>query len=155
MCWIFKRGFTDVSIHITVLQMNCATILTNTGSPLAQSFPMPLPNYTPVVDSEPAPPENLRLELVNRPEVSDDFFTRLGESIPAPLGTNDCFMFTQIGSTVQQAAKLFVQYLQHFTADHFGMGSPPLDVDKDWHDVMEVCPQSLAGLLMPGHQSWR
>lgn len=85
----------------------------------------------------------------------EDFFEEMKEHYPIGFGPNDRFKFTVRSGTVRNGAQIFISYLEHFTAKLLGIEQPPIDVDNHWGDAIETQPQSIAGLILPGQQSWK
>ncbi|KAG8724506.1 hypothetical protein FRC09_017939 [Ceratobasidium sp. 395] len=107
---------------------------------------VPAPNIQPVLLPTHVFIDNL--------EPVTNFFDQLETAIPLPSNNEDKLKFSYSDGTVKQAASVLVHFIQHFVASLLGMPAPVIDLEQDWHEVIQVRPSTIAGFFCPGQQRW-
>ncbi|KAG8786486.1 hypothetical protein FRC12_016504 [Ceratobasidium sp. 428] len=81
-----------------------------------------------------------------------DLFGEIETRLPARAGPRDHLVFRLREGTEEDAAYLFLGFLQNYVARLYNLEEPPIDVDQNWRTAITP-PQSLTGLLY-GRHSW-
>ncbi|CAE6450260.1 unnamed protein product [Rhizoctonia solani] len=141
----------------TSLQSSSMRQQNRTPRPHSPASAQPLPRVIPQAPA--APPAQVTTRIPNA-YVADTaavraFFSELEDQFPDANGRDDKLMFTLRNGTVEQAARIFYNYLLDFTARECGLDTPVIDVDNHWADIIHNVPQTITGLISRHRHSWK
>ncbi|KAG8691151.1 hypothetical protein FRC11_006346, partial [Ceratobasidium sp. 423] len=150
-----STGALGLAIEVTPAPIVQVSTLEAVVSPANLPVPFPPTPLPPTQEVSPVPPPRPTRELVRNPEVIKALFDRLDMALPEASAEIDRLKFTQHGGSVEQAVDALLAFLQDFTARKFDFNIEPIDVDSHWRDVVEIQPDTVAGMMRTTYHTWK